>query len=126
MLGFKMLKNLFNKSNIIKDKFENYKKYSIKAQDYFEANIEKIKALLEDTTIKNIAENLIKKIYIKGIINPKYWYCKDIKEYNSYYSDIESAMQECDYSDYDNDTNEDDDLIYLSDGVWINKEDAWF
>jgi len=81
---------------------------------------------------KNIAEDLIEKIYIKGIINPEYWYCKDIKDYNSYYSDIESAMQECDDSNYYNDINEDDDprvvddQIYLSDGVWINKEDAWF
>jgi hypothetical protein len=49
-----MLNNLFNKSNIIKDKFENYKRYSTKAKDYFEKNIDKIKALFEDTTIRDI------------------------------------------------------------------------
>ena len=63
MLGFKMLKNLFNKSNIIKDKFENYKIYSTKAKDYFEANIDKIRVLFEDTTIRNIVFEPFKDVF---------------------------------------------------------------
>jgi len=58
-----MFKNLFNKSNIIKDKFENYKNYSTKAKNYFEDNFEKIKALFEDITIRDIIFEPFKDVF---------------------------------------------------------------
>lgn len=58
-----MFENLFKKSNIIKDKFENYKKYSTNAKDYFEENIDKIKALFEDITIRDIVFEPFKDVF---------------------------------------------------------------
>jgi len=59
----KLLKDLFKRSNIIKDKFDEYKKYSTKARDYFEVNIDKIKALFEDTTIRDIIFEPFKDVF---------------------------------------------------------------
>jgi len=79
----------------------------------------------------NVAEKLIEKIQSKGIIDPRYWKSKEMENYNNYFSD-----HDYDYDDYEDnnysDESEDDDprvvngQIYLSDSVWINKEDAWF
>ncbi len=47
----------------LNDKFDNYKSYSTKAKDYFEKNFDKIKALFDDTTIRDLVFEPFKDVF---------------------------------------------------------------
>ena len=75
----------------------------------------------------DVADKLVDKIQNKGIINPRYWNKKEMKNYNNYFSDSNDDYN----NNYYDESNDDDPRlvngkIYLADGIWINKEDAWF